>query len=159
MYKRESGVSKASTSALSVPSDGDDNDNVSLPMKSSAATTTTTIVGDVEEYVDAEARKGKGKAAEDDQRYDEKANPNADALHNDDSVTTNGGEVDTRDYTLKRYPWQRNVTPWSAIISQTYEGEGTKEKPFVVRYVDSGEREDPYKWKTGYKWALTMMGE
>lgn len=64
--------------------------------------------------------------------------------------------VDGKDYTLKKRPWRRYVTPWQSIVSQTYAGEGTVEHPFVVDWIP-GDAENPMTWKEAYKWAVTMM--
>lgn len=63
-----------------------------------------------------------------------------------------------KDCTLPKRPWRRSVTPWSEIIGHKYAGAGTTADPYEVTWLpDTVERENPYRWKTGYKWFLTMM--
>ena len=71
---------------------------------------------------------------------------------------------DENDYTLKKRPWRRYVTPWDRIINYSYEGEGTEEKPFVVDWIPvdveaglkNGDPENPMTWAQGYKWMVCM---
>jgi hypothetical protein len=43
---------------------------------------------------------------------------------------------------LKRRPWRRSVTPWQRIVSESYEGEGTEGKSFIVSWL-SDDLENP----------------
>jgi hypothetical protein len=63
------------------------------------------------------------------------------------------------DLTLKRRPWRRYTTPWSAIIEQKYPGGGTDEDPFLVDWIGEGnvDPENPMGWKPVYKWFVTMV--
>ena len=73
---------------------------------------------------------------------------------------------DHRDYTLRKRPWRRYVTPWKRIINHHYEGEGTEEKPFLVDWLPAqvdeegrascGDPENPMTWAQPYKWLVCM---
>jgi hypothetical protein len=63
-----------------------------------------------------------------------------------------------RDLSLKKRPWRRRPTPWEDIINHEYEGAGTEEKPYIVRWLpDDGE--NPMRYPTLYKWIITVIGE
>ncbi|EIN10928.1 MFS general substrate transporter [Punctularia strigosozonata HHB-11173 SS5] len=57
---------------------------------------------------------------------------------------------------LKRRPWRREVTPWQRIVSESYDGEGTDDKPFIVGWL-SDDPENPETFATWYKWTVTFV--
>lgn len=38
-------------------------------------------------------------------------------------------------HTLRKRPWRRRVTPFSAIALQPYEGKGTQEEPYIISWL------------------------
>lgn len=60
------------------------------------------------------------------------------------------------DHTLRRYPWRRSVTPWTRIVEQSYEGQGTAEKPYLINWLDD-DAENPLALGEAYKWAITCF--
>ncbi|WVQ81567.1 hypothetical protein IAT38_003691 [Cryptococcus sp. DSM 104549] len=70
----------------------------------------------------------------------------------------------TDDHTLPSRPWRLHTTPWSAIISTPYPGEGTYASPYIVNWVPSDpsrgfkDRENPLTFFYWYKWVVTMIG-
>jgi hypothetical protein len=71
-------------------------------------------------------------------------------------VTLRGDVPYKSDYTLKKRPWRRYVTPWETIIQHKYEGEGTEEKPYIVTWVAGRDEENPMTWADGYKWVVCI---
>lgn len=90
-----------------------------------------------------------------------------------DHVDKVGG--DGRDHTLRKLPWQRKTTPWSTIISQQYDGEGTAEKPHLIDWVEAPSSpssptdesksepkqvvdiENPLTWSSRYQWTIVIL--
>jgi hypothetical protein len=64
---------------------------------------------------------------------------------------------DNTDYGLRKRPWRRYVTPWSAIRDHKYEGLGTEEKPFIVDWLPEGDAENPMTWAEWYKWSVIAL--
>jgi hypothetical protein len=80
-------------------------------------------------------------------------------------------------HTLKPRPWIRKTTPFSRIIDQAYDGEGTRERPFLIDWVSSspasatGEKgkgkgnneerfvdvENPMTYGRAYKWSIVVL--
>lgn len=57
---------------------------------------------------------------------------------------------------LPKRPWRRYTTPWEDIVSKTYPGEGTEEKPYLVDWLE-GDAENPMTWKQHYKWFVVII--
>jgi hypothetical protein len=105
-----------------------------LTIKPSAMTTRSTIAAE-EDYEGTDKEKGATYIEDRSDRSDEEM-----------------------DHTLRRRMWRRDATAWSAIRDRTYRGGGTTDDPFVISWIgEADERENPYRWKKGYKWFLTMM--
>jgi hypothetical protein len=53
-------------------------------------------------------------------------------------------------------PWSRIATPAAEILEGPYDGEGTKESPYICQWLDE-DPEDPQQFSKGYKAAIVGM--
>ncbi|WWC90732.1 uncharacterized protein L201_005669 [Kwoniella dendrophila CBS 6074] len=73
------------------------------------------------------------------------------------------GDEEYEDHTLKHKPWMINVTPWKEIINYKYDGQGTEESPYIIKWLPSDEvkgfidYENPMTFKFKYKWITTII--
>lgn len=59
-------------------------------------------------------------------------------------------------HTLKWRPWRTNIIDFSTVINSTYSGAGTKEDPYVVKWLDK-DAENPKDYGETYRWCITAL--
>jgi hypothetical protein len=77
-----------------------------------------------------------------------------DQIHSDSSPDP--GPHDWAQYTLRKRPWQRRVTPFSQIVEAKFRGNGTREDPFIVQWLND-DAENPKGFSTTFKWLMTFL--
>lgn len=65
------------------------------------------------------------------------------------------GVQNPEQYTLKKRPWRPRVTPFPHLLHQEYRGDGSKENPFIITWLDN-DPENPQTYQKLYKWVITM---
>lgn len=49
--------------------------------------------------------------------------------------------------------------PWQVIRNHPYKGSGTEQDPYVVTWLGDHDTENPQRYSTKYKWAITIIGK
>jgi hypothetical protein len=72
------------------------------------------------------------------------------------SSATLMSDDDLAKYTNKKYTWSMHSTPFELILKHQYEGNGTKEDPYLISWIDDDD-EDPQRKGKIEKWGLAVF--
>jgi hypothetical protein len=65
-------------------------------------------------------------------------------------------QIQSEENNLRKQPWRRAVTEFSYILDSQYEGHGTEQEPYIVRWL-ANDPENPKTYNNLFKWTMTLL--